>query len=220
MRSQYTGRRQERRGPIAYLLDHREANNDPTNFWVFSHQGLLRLAKRTGWRVLGWRSAGCQTDSNPAAPEADERMFLFLRSQLCSAPARITLRTGWTEPLVQKWAWTEKKFGLEVQMDEARRPLSFLLGFVVPDAIASISAVKVDCAVNGHPAGTEVFEGSGDKIFEKPLPRAVDHGRPMLFEFSVEHRFDPHPDPRDLGIIMPFSGAIHGTNLPILFWMN
>ena len=40
-----TGIREE---PLAYLLDHREANNDPTNYWVFSHEGLRRLAKRTG----------------------------------------------------------------------------------------------------------------------------------------------------------------------------
>ncbi|MGA2434238.1 MAG: methyltransferase domain-containing protein [Bryobacteraceae bacterium] len=206
--------------PVAYLLDHREANDDPTNFWVFSQQGLLRLAKRTGWRVLGWRCAGCTSGSNPASASADERMFLFLRSQLCSAPARIKLLTGWTEPLAQKWAWTEKKFSIEVTMEELRRPPSFLLGFVVPESVASVSPVTVHCAVNGHPAGTEVFQGSGDKLFEKPLPAEVDNKQPMLFEFSVEHSFDPRPDPRDLGIVMPFTGAIHGTDSPILFWLN
>ena len=62
--------------------------------------------------------------------------------------------------------------------------------------------------VNGHPEGTEMVEGSGDKILEKALPRARDHTRPMLFELSVVRGFDPYPDPRDLGIIAPFSGAI------------
>ena len=30
----------------------------------------------------------------------------------------------------------------------------------------------------------------------------------MLFEPSVVRGFDPHPDPTDLGIIVPFSGTI------------
>lgn len=206
--------------PLAYFLDHREANDDPTNYWVFSHEGLLRLVKRAGWRVLGQRSVGCTTDSNPAACEADERMFLFLRSQLCSAPAHLRLLDGWTEPLDQQWAWTEKAFSLEVKLEEARRPESFLLGFIVPEAVAKASAVTVHCTVNGHPVETEVFRRPGDKLFEKKLPATVDHRRPMVFEFLVEHSFDARPDPRNLGIIMPFTGAIRGINSQILFWLN
>ena len=53
-----------------------------------------------------------------------------------------------------------------------------------------------------------MFEGSGDKVLEKALPRAADHTRPMLFELSVVRGFDLYPDPRDLGIIVPFSAAI------------
>ena len=205
--------------PLAYLLDHREANDDPTNYWIFSPQGLLRLAKRTGWRVIGSCTVGPR-NSTPAAADADERMFVFLRSQLCSAPATVTLTHGWTEPLPQAWAWTEKRFGFEVQLKETRRPESFLLGFVVPGAIASVSPVTMHCKVNGLDAATEVFHGSGDKLFEKPLPDGVDHTQPMHFEFTVEHAFSAPPDPRDLGVIMPFTGAISGIGERILFWVN
>jgi len=205
--------------PLAYLLDHREANNDPTNYWVFSHEGLLRLAKRTGWRVIGHRSVGC-ANSDPAASDADERMFVFLRSQLCSAPAQVRLLHGWTEPVPQKWGWTEKKFAIEVRLEEPRRPGSFLLGFVVPDSIASSSPVTVHCTVNGHPTASEVFHGPGDKLFEKRLPAVVDSQKPMVFEFAVEHSYHAPPDPRDLGIIMPFTGAIRGIGSQILFWLD
>jgi SAM-dependent methyltransferase len=208
-----------REEPLVYLLDHREANDDPTNYWVFSHAGLRRIAKRSGWRILDWRSVG-PYESNPAASDADERMFLFLRSQLCSAPAQLTLLSGWTEPLPQNWAWTEKKFSFEVLIEEERRPPSFLLGFLIPDAIANVSPVTVHCTVNGQPVGTEVYKSAGDKIFEKPIPASVDHRAPMQFEFAVEHGFDPHPDPRPLGVIMPFTGAIRGTGSPILFWLD
>ncbi|MGC2661096.1 MAG: methyltransferase domain-containing protein [Bryobacteraceae bacterium] len=202
--------------PLAYLLDHREANNDPTNYWVFSRGGLLRLAKRTGWRVVGWRTVGCTMRSNPASPDADERMFVFLRSQLLSAPAQITLLNGWTDPLEQKWAWTQKTFSFKVRAKGPRRPPSFLLGFVVPEAIANASAVTMHCSVNGKWAGEEIYQGAGDKLFEKPIPSGVDHREPMLFEFSVEHSFDT----RDRGVMMPFTGAIHGTDSSILFWLN
>ena len=206
--------------PLAYLLDHREANNDPTNYWVFSREGLRRLVKRAGWRALQWRTAGRTYASNPASPHADERMFMFLRSRLLSAPARVTLLTGWTDPVEQKWAWTEKEFSFEVSVEEPRRPPSFQLGFIVPESIANASPVTVHCSVDGQHAGTEVYEGAGDKTFEKGLPSGVDHKKPMVFQFSIEHRFDPRPDPRDLGIIMPFTGEIQGTNSPIQFWLD
>lgn len=209
-----------RQEPVAYLLDSREANNDPTNYWIFSQEGLLRLTKRAGWKVLGWQSVGCTKDSNPADSHADERMFVFLQSLVCSAPAQLTLQTGWTDPVEQNWAWTEKTFSLEVRLDEAWRPPAFRLRFVVPEAMARVSAVTLSCKVNGHPAGRQVFHGTGEKLFEQPLPEGVDHTRPMIFEFSVEHDFDAHPDPRDLGVIVPFTGEIRGTNSPILFWLS
>jgi tRNA (mo5U34)-methyltransferase len=209
-----------REEPLAYLLDSREANNDPTNYWIFSHQGLLRLVKRAGWKVLAWRSIGCTTDSNPADSRADERMFLFLRSQFCSAPAQVTLREGWLQPEAQNWAWTEKKFGLEVRLEEGWRLTSFRLAFVVPEAMARASTVSLACKVNGHAAGMEVFHGTGEKFFERPMPQAVDQTRPMIFEFSVEHNFVARPDPRDLGIIVPFTGVVRGINSPILFWLS
>jgi hypothetical protein len=53
-----------------------------------------------------------------------------------------------------------------------------------------------------------MFEGSGYKVLGKALPRAADRRRPMLFEVSVVRGFDPYPNPRDLGIIVPFSAAI------------
>src|SRR5205814_10677151 len=33
--------------PVAYLLGPQECNNDDTNFWIFSEQGLKRLIDRT-----------------------------------------------------------------------------------------------------------------------------------------------------------------------------
>jgi tRNA (mo5U34)-methyltransferase len=62
---------------LAYLLDTREANDDPTNYWIFSPVGLERLLKRCGWRVMHAHRVGEVGRSNPVDNDADERMFMF-----------------------------------------------------------------------------------------------------------------------------------------------
>lgn len=66
--------------PVAYLLNPYEANEDPTNYWIFSNPGLQRLLKRTGWKILDYMNAGCLTDSDPSSTEGDERAFCLLES--------------------------------------------------------------------------------------------------------------------------------------------
>jgi tRNA (mo5U34)-methyltransferase len=69
-------------GPIAYLLGPNECNNDSTNFWIFSEEGLKRLINRTGWSLLSYLSIGVTPNSTPADPERDERAFCLLRSEI------------------------------------------------------------------------------------------------------------------------------------------
>ena len=67
--------------PVAYLLHATEANNDPTNYWIFSETGLRRLFDRTGWEVLDFTTVGCQEGSDPRSQDRDERAFALLRSR-------------------------------------------------------------------------------------------------------------------------------------------
>jgi len=69
-------------GPIAYLLGPQECNNDSTNFWIFSEEGLKRLINRTGWSLLSYLTIGATANSTPADPERDERAFCLLRSEI------------------------------------------------------------------------------------------------------------------------------------------
>ncbi|NEZ04130.1 hypothetical protein G4Y73_08190 [Wenzhouxiangella sp. XN201] len=71
--------------PLAYLLDPEECNNDPTNFWIFSAPGLIRLAERSGWTVRASYRAGDTKQSDPSSDEHDERMFLALESKIAVA---------------------------------------------------------------------------------------------------------------------------------------
>lgn len=204
--------------PLAYLLDHRETNNDPTNQWIFSPAGLERIAKRSGWRIIDQLRFGASS-ANPTDLDKDARTFLFMRSQRLSAPASIRLLEGWSEVTELQWAWTLKRFGFEVTLMNSQRPPKFLLQFVVPDAVASASPVlKLSCTVNGQPAGTQNYSGRNEKNFEADLPAHVDYTRPMIFEFTVEHSLES-PDGRDLGVIMSFNGAIQGISEKIHFWL-
>jgi tRNA (mo5U34)-methyltransferase len=66
--------------PIAYLLGPEECNNDSTNFWIFSDEGLKRLIHRTGWSILAYATVGDTNNSTPADPNHDERVFCVLKS--------------------------------------------------------------------------------------------------------------------------------------------
>jgi hypothetical protein len=66
--------------PVAYLLDEVEANNDPSNYWIFSDAGLRRILKRTGWQILDYITVGNTTDSDPASAQGDERAYCLVKS--------------------------------------------------------------------------------------------------------------------------------------------
>lgn len=67
--------------PVAYLLDPNECNNDPSNFWIFSPECLLRMVDRAGWDVCSRLHAGNLNRSDPSTADGDERVFLLLRSR-------------------------------------------------------------------------------------------------------------------------------------------
>lgn len=65
--------------PLAYLLGPQECNNDFSNYWIFSDEGLKRLIDRTGWTRLSQLTTGDTTSSTPSKPDRDERAFCFLQ---------------------------------------------------------------------------------------------------------------------------------------------
>jgi len=207
--------------PLAYLLDHRETNNDPTNQWIFSPTGLERIIKRSGWRIIDQLTRGCTHDSNPIDLDKDARKFLFMRSQRLSAPATIRLLEGWTEVNEQKWAWALTRFSFEATVLDATKPPKFSLQFVIPDVLAAATqVVKMSCAVNGHSVGAQAYSGRNEKYFEANLPSTIDYSKPICFEFTVDHSFKPATDMRDLGVIIPFDGLVRGTSEKFNFWLD
>jgi SAM-dependent methyltransferase len=206
--------------PLAYLLDHREANDDGSNFWIFSPAGLRRLAKRTGWRVIGDTLAGCTKRANPIDPDRDARMFMFLESQRLSIPAEVTLLDGWAAVGEHNWAWTLKKFSLEARVQDQSRPARFSLGFIATPEMVSATPVTMRCTVNGVSIEERAFSKPGEQVFEALIPATIGDTRTLRFEFTVTHRFKPGLDPRDLGVIVPFNGEILGISEKLPFWLG
>ncbi len=68
--------------PAAYLVSETECNNDATNFWMFTEQGLKRILDRTGWEVLKFITVGNTSQSDPATAAGDERAFCLVKSKL------------------------------------------------------------------------------------------------------------------------------------------
>ena len=205
--------------PLAYLLNHRESNNDPTNQWIFSPTGLERIVKRSGWRIIDQLRVGAEC-GNPSDSDSDARTFLFMRSLRLSAPATVRLLDGWTAVTDLQWAWTLKRFSFEVSLLDSLVPPKFLLQFIVPDVVAAASpVVRMSCTINGEPAGSQDYSGPDEHDFEADLPASVDCTKPMHFEFVVDHSFKSPVDHRDLGVIMSFNGAIRGISEKIHFWL-
>lgn len=63
--------------PLAYLLHASECNDDATNYWIFSFEGLRRVVERAGWEVVKHLRDGRREHSDPV--QRDERAFLLLR---------------------------------------------------------------------------------------------------------------------------------------------
>lgn len=60
----------------AYLLECRESNNDPTNYWILSPEGLRVMLKRSGWKIRESGIYGAKK-SDPVSQTSDARMFVY-----------------------------------------------------------------------------------------------------------------------------------------------
>lgn len=197
--------------PLAYLLDPREANNDPTNFWIFSESGLLRLASRAGWAVRNVLHLGCEAGSNPVDADADERVFLFLRSRIRFPDMHVRIMEGWHRLEEESWRWTKKEFSFEVLLPDSIRTSEFALAVVLPEFLGPVA---VSCEANGALAGRQTLE-PGEHEFRGVFPPAPG---PYELRFRVQHGFTPAPpDRRDLGLIVRCEEDPEGAGLKLPF---
>ena len=190
--------------PVAYLLDPREANDDPTNYWIFSPAGLLRLLSRAGWTVFGHERIGVRLNSDPVQPQADERMFVLLKSRPRHPDLLVRALHGWYAPENDAWRWTAKTFAVEV-VPAAEGALSeFALRFQVPGQLLEAQdQVRVTCTIEGCPAGAITCTKPETLEFRGRFPN-LSARRALQLDFQVESSYSPAAaDVRELGVIVP-----------------
>jgi hypothetical protein len=79
--------------------------------------------------VLGQERIGPRLNSDPVRPEADERMFVLLKSRPRHPGLLVHALGGWYAPENDRWRWTAKSFALEV-VSSGRRSIGIC--FAVP----------------------------------------------------------------------------------------
>jgi SAM-dependent methyltransferase len=204
--------------PVAYLLDAREANNDPTNYWIFSPAGLLRLLCRAGWTVFGHERIGPRLNSDPVHPEADERMFVLLKSRPRHPGLLVRALHGWYAPENDAWRWTAKTFALEVVPPAEGALSEFALRFQVPEQLLEAQGrVRVTCTIEGYPAGAITCTKPETVEFRGRFPNLPTR-RAIQLDFQVESSYSPAAgDVRELGVIVPLLEKSPGNSHRIPF---
>jgi tRNA (mo5U34)-methyltransferase len=191
--------------PVAYLLGEREANDDPTNYWIFSRVGLMQLFQRTGWRVCDFATAGAALSSDPIHADNDERAFCLLESANSDLNLDARLTEGWHR-LEGTCRWTEQCFSFRVQRPRVSRSAPELyFRFLIPEAIlAARPSVTLSARVNGCSLPVHTYTTAGEQVYQEKLPPAAMREQLEITFETDEVLWPPPPDPRALGVFVPF----------------
>jgi tRNA (mo5U34)-methyltransferase len=199
--------------PLAYFLAPGEANNDATNYWIFSETALRSLLERTGWIVHDFHTTGDTHHSEPARLDRDERAFCLIESRYCPRYS-VKLLDGW-HPLEQNsFRWTERRFSLQIKppplVKSSALQFNFRLSFPGP--------VTLSATVNGIPVPPATFTAEGEQSYTIKLPREALKASLLRFDFTVDKYLPSGAfDERELALLVPFwrPGLDHpDSNLP------
>ncbi len=192
--------------PMAYLVDDRELNDDPTNFWIFSEVGLKRIVRRSGWNILKYATlGGSVAAADPVTTQGDARAYLLAESRL-SKPAGLVLERGWHELEHGSSRWTERRFSVRIDVAETLQPATLRFLFHLPEALVERRPqTRLRASVNGSPLPPAEFLDAGDHEYSATLP-SVPPGVAVI-EFELDAAIGPtEADQRELGVMVYFTG--------------
>lgn len=190
--------------PVAYLLEEGEANQDWTNYWIFSETGLRRILKRAGWEILDWLLIGNLSDSDPASCEGDERAFCLLKSRPAERARGVELLEGWHDLEYNAWRWTEKRFSVRLRAPETPNRVMLKVGFFLPEPLVTrFGAIRLAATVDGAPLPAQDCKTPGEHEYAQVVPSPVPAGQLVVIEFELDHALPPDDeDPRERGVIV------------------
>jgi len=203
--------------PLAYLLGPTEANNDPTNFWIFSSAGLRRLCERTGWKIKDFITIGCTRGSDPAHGDRDERAYCLLESRVCSRYS-VKLLEGWYPLEQNSFRWTSRRFSVELRKALSMDARKLRFTFHLPEAVVQASGpITIRAEVNGEKFSTATFSTQGEHNYTVDLGRRISKNGPVKIDFSVDKALPAGDlDTRELALIVPFWRPDSDTTDPLV----
>ncbi|MBC7926135.1 MAG: class I SAM-dependent methyltransferase [Bryobacteraceae bacterium] len=208
--------------PVAYLLDPFEANNDASNYWIFSPAGLRRILDRVGWDLCDYTTTGFQSGSTPASNDRDQRAFCMLRSRLPDPWLGVDLDGGWHGLENGSWRWTERMFAVRMQRPQsaAGTPALLRFCFTLPlDILNTTGPLRMNAKVNEHDLPWCEYSSAGEHTYEYEIPFSALSEEQICVRFELDKCWGPTSnDKRELGLQVVFwkyAGAIPEMLNPI-----
>jgi tRNA (mo5U34)-methyltransferase len=187
--------------PIAYLLNPTEANNDPTNYWIFSETGLRRILDRTGWDLCDYATTGFERGSDPARGDRDQRAYCMLRSKLADPWLDADLDGGWHAMENASWRWTERVFAVWLKITASAAP-TLRFRFTIP---GQIGPLRIQAVVNGTSLAECEYISPGEHAYTQPIPPEALTGDRVSIRFELDKALAPSAtDARELGVQVKF----------------
>lgn len=192
--------------PLAYLLDPFEANDDPSNFWIFSEAGLRRIFDRCGWELCEYTTTGVQNGSTPTRNDRDQRAFCMLRSKLPDPWLNIDLDGGWHPMENNSWRWTERVFSIRLSGPITKADPILRFTFHLPQQILDATGpLRLTASIGAERLKTCAFSVSGQHTYETPLPSGLLTTSDVCIRFELDKCWGPRAsDQRQLGVQVAF----------------
>jgi tRNA (mo5U34)-methyltransferase len=193
--------------PMAYLVDDRELNDDPTNFWIFSEEALKRIVRRSGWNILKYSTFGrSASTADPVTSQGDVRAYILAESRLAGPAQAFHLERGWHELEYGTARWTERRFSVRLDIPVPLGPAALRFLFHLPEALVERRPLtRLRAIVNGSPLLPEEFTAPGEHEYTATIP-SVAAGSALL-EFELDFAIGPTgEDQRELGVMVYFTG--------------
>jgi len=197
--------------PVAYLVDEDELNDDPTNFWIFSEEGLRRILRRSGWDVQHYTTlAGDAAKSDPVSKEGDVRAYLLAKSRFMRVTRGMELGSGWHQLEFERQRWTERSFSVILDLAAVIEPARLRFRFELHEAVLGAQAgqagppISIRATVNGIALAPRVFSTAGWQEYTGEL-ESLAPGK-VRVDFELDRALGPTAsDLRELGLLVDFT---------------
>jgi tRNA (mo5U34)-methyltransferase len=180
---------------LAYLLAPGQANNDETNYWIFSPAAMLRCIEVAGFQVEHSFSTNGSATSNPVAKDKDERLFVFATSRNIARVIAAALQNGHQPELTH--CWTKPQFTLQIGYIGRASHASVAI-FVGQEEFAIRQTIRVEMKIGEQQTMQEIHSPGYHR-----LRCAVPASAAEVLDWHMKvDRFAAPTDERELGLVL------------------